>query len=343
MILPKDQSSDKNESNIINSVSVILLSFNGKNYLNEKINFLLNELSCFEHYEIIIVDDNSSDGSKELLSNFLQNENIRIILKSAQKGIPHTMNIGVKNAKYSNIVFCDQRQNLSKNIIKRLVEPLNFKKIGAVSACIAPLSKGNCESIIRRHENFLKSKESEVGNLIGVYGPLYSIKKVCYSPIPEYIYLDDLYLSLIILRSKKIKIISDCEIIDEDLSVLYDYKRTKRYLNGFLQLLKEKDLIRNLSYKQIIMLFWHKYLRLFIPLFLFVSYICTGVKGISHPVYMVLFGIVTTFCVVSVLPNVFKIRFKMRDLIRINIFYFFALFDLSINQAIKSISKKSLL
>jgi glycosyltransferase involved in cell wall biosynthesis len=339
MMLSSNKPENEPGTEEVNSISLVLLSYNGQQYLKEKVNFLIKELSFFPHHELIIIDDNSSDGSKEIIDHFRNTENIRIIAKSEHKGIPHTMNLAVENAKYDYIVFCDQRQDLSGNIIQRIVEPLKYKEIGAVSACISDIDKGNCCSRIRKYENFIKSKQSKSGNLIGVYGPLYAIKKECYSVIPDYIILDDLYLSLKILKSKQIRILADCRIIDDDPSILYDYNRIRRYLYGFLQLMKEKSLFSHLNNRQLIMLLWHKYLRLLIPFFLFLSYISAGILGISHAEYLILFGILTTVVIISMLPAISIIQIRLKHIIKINFYYCIALVDVFINQL--SLSKIS--
>jgi len=327
MIFPAIDKDKEEGSGEIGQVSLILLTYNGIAYLDEKINFLIKELSVFNQFELVIIDDNSTDGTRELLNNYADRENIRIILKDEHKGIPNTMNLGVKQARYEYIIFCDQRQNLSGNILHRLVEPLKYHNTGAVSACISEFDKGQCCSRMRRYENFIKSKESQGGNLMGVYGPLYAIKKECYTVIPDYIILDDLYLSLKILKSKQIKIIEECKIIDEEIVVLYDYNRAKRYIMGFLQLIKENELISVLNTRQMTMLFWHKYLRLTIPIFLFLSYISLGVLAAIEMQYLFVFSIITILVVLSVIPGRLKILSGFKNLIRINLFYFVAIID----------------
>ena len=330
--IASDKPLNEIETEEINCVSVILLLFNGRKYLNEKINFLISELSCFECYELIIIDDNSQDGSAELLGNFRNMDHIKVLYNDKQEGIPFSMNLGVTNAKYEYVIFCDQRQELSKNILKRIVEPLKYTNVGAVSGCISYLDKEKKCSFIRRHENFLKSRESKAGSLIGVYGPFYAIKKHCYSFIPEYIILDDLYLSLRILKTKQIIIREDCEIFDDNFSTLYDFKRTRKYLSGFLQLLHEKSIISSLTKKQWIMLIWHKYLRLLIPFFICLCYLTAGFMIIQGIEYLILFSILTSIGIVSILPVKFNNLFKVKNLIRLNIFYFIALIDAFINK-----------
>ena len=333
LLLFQTAATEKEQETVdIKEVSLILLSFNGGKYLKEKIGFLMKELSCFPQYEMIIVDDNSSDGSKETLNAFRGTENIIIITKNEQKGIPHSMNMAVRNAKYDYIIFCDQRQQLSDHILQRIVEPLKYREVGAVSGCISHLDKENRFSVIRRCENFIKSKESGAGSLIGVYGPLYAIKKNCYHVIPEDIILDDLYLSLRILKNKQIRFSEDCRITDESISTLYDYKRTRRYLNGFLQILQQNILFKELNNKQKIMLIWHKYLRLLIPVFIFLSYFCIGILIHQGTGYIILFTILTVTGLLSFLPVGSKYQFRLKTLTRMSILCLVGLVDVFINK-----------
>lgn len=311
----------------IKCVSVILLSFNGRKYLKEKIEFLLRELSAFDCYELIIIDDHSTDGSVELLNNFTGTAHIQVLFNDRQNGIPYAMNLGVSVAENEYLVFFDQRQELSPGILKRIVEPLKFENVGAVSGCISSMDKEKKRSVLRTHENFLKAKESNAGSLIGVYGPFYAIKKECYSTIPDNIILDDLYLSLRILKTKQIVIRRDCEIFDDDFDMLYDLRRTKKYLSGFLQILNQKSIIRDLTKRQQVMLIWHKYMRLLIPVLVFLCYI-TSAMMIFHGVkYLVLFSILTVVGLLSLMPLKINCLFKMKNIIRLNFFYFIAIAD----------------
>jgi len=336
----KDADIDGNKA--IEGVSLVLLSFNGSRYLKEKIDFLLKELSAFKAYELIIIDDHSEDGSREILGEFLENKNIRLIIKEQHKGIPDSMNRAVKSAKHDYIIFCDQRQQLSENIIKRLVEPLKMNNIGAVSACISDHDKSHYCSRIRSFENYTKCQESRTGDLIGVYGPLYAIKKSSYSLIPEYIILDDLYLSLKILANCQVKIMKECLITDENPSILNDYKRAKRYILGFLQLINERGLISCLSTRQKIMLTWHKYIRLLIPVLLLTSYACLGIMSITEESYFIPFITITVFAILLFLPARLIIHHRLKNLLKINIFYFFAILEVGISHFIlrKSLSGK---
>jgi glycosyltransferase involved in cell wall biosynthesis len=315
-------------------VSLIIPCYNEADRIGDKITSLLQELACFDTYELLVIDNCSTDGTREALKEFKDHPRIRVILKESQLGIPHSMNMGVQLARYEQLVFSDVRQRLTCNTLRRLVAPLADPGVGAVSACLAARTGEHSFSILRRYENFLKRLESRTGNLIGVYGPLYAIRRECYRPIPEHIILDDLYNGLNILAQKKVVMVEECQVIDEDFSMLYDYRRSRRYLLGFLQILREPALLGRLSTRQRIMLFWHKYLRLLLPLLFFGGYVATGLYGLAHPGYLALFAVLTLLWLLALWPALNRFDLKPRELLRVLIFYVGAAFDLLVHRSL---------
>ncbi|MEJ5352737.1 MAG: glycosyltransferase family 2 protein [Melioribacteraceae bacterium] len=74
-------------------VSIILPTFNRKNYLERAINSVINQ--TFTNWELIIVDDGSTDDSIKLIDKYiLDYENIRYLRHSNRK-TPLTTNAGI--------------------------------------------------------------------------------------------------------------------------------------------------------------------------------------------------------------------------------------------------------
>lgn len=309
-------------------VSLILLTYNGIESLRSKIQQLYDQLNEFETYEFIVIDDGSSDGTREMLTYLKGDYKYHLVLNDFNTGIPDSMNFAVGIAKHNHLIFCDQRQRLSLNILKLLTAPLHNPDIGAVSGCISYCDCDSKHSLLRRHENFLKKLESRTGCLIGVYGPLYAVKKSCYVNITHDTILDDLALSLSILPEKQVVLIEDCCITDKNFYKLYDLKRSKRYLKGLLQILRKKELLNNLPQRVLIMLIWHKYLRLLIPPLVIACYVTLAFNIGNGGIERVIFAVISIFILLSIVGRRFRFLSSTYSVISVNICYFCSLVTL---------------
>lgn len=115
------------------SVSIIIVNWNGKQYLNNCITSLLNQ--SFRDFEIIFVDNDSSDYSVEYVKkNFPQ---IKIIKNDKNLGFAEGNNIGIKNSNGNLIALFNPDAVADKNWLDHLVSVLlSSDKIGAVSGKI---------------------------------------------------------------------------------------------------------------------------------------------------------------------------------------------------------------
>lgn len=112
------------------SISVILLNRNNKKVIGRCIESLINYNSY--NYEIIVVDNQSTDGSFEMLQDRF-GDKIKLI-KNKKNGCSSGRNLGVKNAKGNHIVFLDSDQwILDYNWLDNGLDIMkNRKEIGAV-------------------------------------------------------------------------------------------------------------------------------------------------------------------------------------------------------------------
>ena len=75
--------------------------------LIEKIRSIFSEIQ--EEFEIILVDDNSTDGTIDLLENVAKDhENIHFFLrKGLKKNLADSITLGIQKSKYENIIWMD--------------------------------------------------------------------------------------------------------------------------------------------------------------------------------------------------------------------------------------------
>ena len=132
-------------------ISVIIPSYNSKQNLINCIKSIISQK--FKKFEIIIVDDCSTDGSLGILRNYLKKKKIKkikIIKNKKNLGPGPARNIGVKSSKYQNILFIDSDVIIKKNTLKNFSELINKYNVlvGVYDDSVTPNSiLGNTKGI----------------------------------------------------------------------------------------------------------------------------------------------------------------------------------------------------
>lgn len=85
-------------------VSVIMPSFNTEKYINDSINSVLRQ--TYDNFELIIVDDCSSDNSVEVIKKY-DDSRIRLIVNTSNKGAAFSRNRALIESKGEWIAFLD--------------------------------------------------------------------------------------------------------------------------------------------------------------------------------------------------------------------------------------------
>ena len=105
-------------------VSIILPYYDKKEFIKETINSILNQ--TYQNFEIIIIDDELSINSKEILDKVKNLDPRIIILKNLKNmGAGYSRNEGIKIAKGEFLAFCDCDDLWDQN---KLNKQLKFMK-----------------------------------------------------------------------------------------------------------------------------------------------------------------------------------------------------------------------
>lgn len=86
-------------------VSIIIVLYNAERYLEEAIDSVLQQ--SFKDYEIIVVDDGSTDSTLEILQKYRELPNFKIIKREHTKNLGGNRNLALKIAKGDSIAFID--------------------------------------------------------------------------------------------------------------------------------------------------------------------------------------------------------------------------------------------
>jgi glycosyltransferase involved in cell wall biosynthesis len=102
--------------------SVIIPLYNKENFILNTLKSALNQ--TFTDYEIIIIEDCSSDKSLEIVSK-VENDKIRIIKHEKNKGLSASRNTGIKNANANYLAFLDADDLWKENYLQELFQLIN--------------------------------------------------------------------------------------------------------------------------------------------------------------------------------------------------------------------------
>jgi len=140
-------------------ISIIIVNYNGKYDLIECLESL-KKLS-YENFEIILVDNNSVDGSTEFVAaNF---SNVKIIKLEKNYGFAAANNIGAKTAVGELFLFLNNDTIVTPYFLNELIKPLLSDEKIAI-----------CQPLLFRIDGSIDSS----GDYVDVYGRSYSTTNI---------------------------------------------------------------------------------------------------------------------------------------------------------------------
>ena len=122
-------------------ISVIIPTWNRSFYLKKAINSFLEQTFSQKFYEIIVVDNNCTDDTKQIVQDMSINKevNVKYFFQKAQ-GLHHATNLGICKSKGEIIVFGDDDIIVEKNFLEKIYNTFqNDKTIGIVGGKIIPI------------------------------------------------------------------------------------------------------------------------------------------------------------------------------------------------------------
>jgi len=110
--------------------SIIIPTYNRANFIAKAINSVLNQ--SYENWELIIVDDGSSDNTKDVIEEFMSIDSRIKYLYQVNSERSKARNNGIKNSTGDFICFMDSDNLFEKNRLLELQKELKKKSRPAV-------------------------------------------------------------------------------------------------------------------------------------------------------------------------------------------------------------------
>jgi len=136
-----------------NKFSILIPTYNEKKNIEYLISKIKKNLKKFI-YEIIIVDDNSSDGSKKILKNIKSKNNMfnYFIRKNKNKDLCKSIILGIAKTKYENIIIMDGDLQHNPKYLTKICKIFSKKNLDFL-VCSRNFNKRYGLSFIRYHSS----------------------------------------------------------------------------------------------------------------------------------------------------------------------------------------------
>ena len=145
------------KNNQLPDITVVVCTFNHGAWIERCIRSLLNQKFIKkDNFEIILIDDKSTDSTKKILKNFSDLENLRIHSNKKNIGLPKSLNKAIKLSKGRYVTRVDSDDYVQRNFLflSKLFLDMN-REYQAVA--VDYIKVDNFETVLSK-ENCLKNE-----------------------------------------------------------------------------------------------------------------------------------------------------------------------------------------
>ena len=133
-------------------ISIVIPCYNQGEYLEESIESCYNQ--TVQAHEIIVVNDGSTDDSKEIAERYMFKEFPHIdspvkVINQVNKGLPSARNTGIMAATGDYILFLDADDILMENAIERIENEINAMHADIVALSFIEFGKSDRQVILQ--------------------------------------------------------------------------------------------------------------------------------------------------------------------------------------------------
>lgn len=123
-------------------ITIVIANYNGEHYLGMCLTSLLKS-SFVTDYEILVIDNNSTDNSLEIIREFQKKDSkIKILKNMSNQGVPFSRNKAINVAKGDILIFLDNDTNVDKKWLEGVIQTMQSDEtIGALQCKIFDFNK----------------------------------------------------------------------------------------------------------------------------------------------------------------------------------------------------------
>lgn len=335
----------KNKINKNNSyqpaITILIAAYNEEENIEETIKNKLAQDYPFEKVQIIVISDESTDQTDNIVKKF-KNNGVKLLRQVPRAGKTSALNLGIKSASGDILVFSDANSIYEKNVLKMLVRNFHDPKVGYVTGKMIYTNPdgstiGDGCSSYMKYENLLRKIETDMGSVVGVDGGIDAVRKKLYQPM-NLDQLPDFVLPLKVVEQGYRVVYEPKALLKEQSLKSSDDEYRMRVRVSLRALWALKDMRKLLWNKKNRLFSWqlwsHKVLRYLCFIFLIMTYFSNLLLCSDHKLFIVFF-IIQSIGYIGALISPLLFRFNKKFRILFFIHYFVLLNLASMHACIK--------
>lgn len=297
------------------TVTLIISAYNEAAVIREKIENSLSLTYPRESLEIMIISDDSDDGTDEIVREY-SDRGVVLYRQVPRRGKSYGLTQFVPRANGKYIVFSDANSIYEPTALQHLVRHFADPTVGFVVGHQRYYEEGSAanvsESLYWRYETWLKIRESEIGSVVCGDGAIYAVRAELFEPL-QADDINDLTIPLKIV-ARGYRGIFDSEAVCYERTAADfrgEFRRKSRIVNRSLRAVSRNLSVLNpfrvglFAYQLLV----HKVIRWFVPFFMVLMAVTNVMLALSgNQLYQVILGLQVAFYVLALLRVVPGLR-----------------------------------
>ncbi len=238
-------------------VSIVVPVFNGEKTIRDCALSLVNQNFSKNNYEMLVIDNGSTDITFRILQKF--KGKIRIF-KELKRGPSHARNLGIRYAQGKIILFIDSDCIADRHWIKNMISPFKSKRIKMVGGQIKTAEKKNlvqkyCDVFCHTQKEYSEANIPFFASANAAVRKKDILKAGYFNP--RFMTCDDLELCTRLLKNKNELYYMENAIVYHYYPPSLSYFLRKSYINGkyigiLTKKIKSKLFVKRLNYFNLI-------------------------------------------------------------------------------------------
>ena len=181
-------------------ISVIIPTYNEEEYIERKLNNLLEQTYPLELIEVLIADDSSKDRTLDIIRRWIKKHpelNVKVITSETRKGKMRSIFDALKYVNGELVVITDADAILDKNALLNTVKYFADPSVGVLTASIKYYAEkfAEHENIYRNYYNVIRVAESKAHSTPIHSGVYQVIRRDIFEKIPQHSYIEDCFIA----------------------------------------------------------------------------------------------------------------------------------------------------